>query len=73
MQTYDYIIGEFHIHCFLSGPEQSCVLAINASREREGSLDDPIQDELDFTKEMHKQGFKATRRWVQPLNVPAEE
>jgi len=49
------------------------VLAIHASREREGSLDDPIQDELDFTKEMHKQGFKATRRWVQPLNVPAEE
>ena len=57
----------------MSGSAQSCVLAIHASREREGSLDDPIQDELDFTKEMRKQGFKATRRWVQPLNVPAEE
>ena len=55
------MIVEFHLLC-LSGAAQSCALAIHASREREGSLDDPIQDELDFTKEMHKQGFKATRR-----------
>ena len=49
------------------------MLASHATREREGSLEDPVKDELDFTEEMKKRGFKSSCRWFQNLNVPSEE
>lgn len=56
-----------------TGASHSCVLATHASREKEGSFDDPIKDETEFIHEMRKHGFNCMRRWFQHLTVPAGE
>ena len=55
------------------GASHACVLATHASREKEGSNDDPVKDEMDFVAEMKRVGFMCSRRYIQPLTVPSEE
>lgn len=55
------------------GASNACVLASHATREKEGSMDDPVKDEMDFVAEMKRVGFQCNRRYIQPLTVPSEE
>ena len=55
------------------GASNACVLASHATREKEGSMDDPVKDEMDFVAEMKRVGFECNRRYIQPLTVPSEE
>lgn len=60
-------------HFVATGSDVACVLATHATREKEGSGEDPVKDEYEFLGEMRKVGFMCSRRWIQPLSVPAEE
>ena len=48
------------------------VLAVMATRSREDSDIDPLEDEMEFTKAMRLAGFKKLN-FQMPLTVPAEE
>ena len=44
-----------------------------ASRAKEESDQDPLEDEVDFCRAMKSSGFKVQIPWVQPFSVPSEE
>lgn len=44
-----------------------------ATRSREDSDIDPLEDEMEFTKAMRLAGFKKQLNFQMPLTVPAEE
>ena len=49
------------------------VLAVMATRAREDSEIDPLEDEIEFIKSMKIAGFKKQFNFQMPLLVPAEE
>lgn len=53
--------------------ENCVVLAVMATRSREDSDIDPLEDEMEFTKAMRLAGFKKQLNFQMPLTVPAEE
>ena len=57
----------------VTGVEQSVVLVTMASRSKEESQTDPLEDFVDFCRSMKNAGFGAQIPWSQSLNVPGEE
>ena len=57
----------------MSGVENCTVLAVFATRSREDSEIDPLEDELDFIKAMRVGGFKKQLNFQMPLSNPVEE
>eukprot|EP00435_Cladocopium_sp_Y103_P035532 s2077_g9.t1 len=60
-------------HCAVTGVEQTVVLATMASRSKEESNTDPLEDFVDFCRSMKLAGFAAQIPWHQSLSVPGEE
>ena len=58
---------------FWPGVENCAVLAAMATRPREDSEVDPLEDEIEFIKAMRIAGFKKQLNFQMPLTVPAEE
>ena len=57
----------------VTGVEQSVVLVTMASRSKEESQTDPLEDFVDSCRSMKNAGFGAQIPWSQSLNVPGEE
>ena len=57
----------------ISGPENCVLLVTLASREKEGSNEDPIADEIELHAKLKQVGFTTSRRRCQVLQVPSEE
>jgi len=57
----------------VSGPENCVLLVTCATREKEGSNEDPLIDESEWQNKLKSVGFTSSRRWFQPLQAPAEE
>ena len=56
-----------------AGVEQTVVLATMASRSKEESQADPLEDFVEFCRGMKSIGFGAQIPWNQCLSVPGEE
>ena len=58
----------------VSGPENCVLLVACATREKEGSNEDPLVDESEWQNKLKSVGFKQLAAdGFQPLQVPAEE
>lgn len=66
-------MGEAMYETIISGPENCVLLVTLASREKEGSNEDPIADEIELRAKLKQVGFTSSRRWCQVLQVPSEE
>ena len=53
--------------------EQTVVLATMASRSKEESQTDPLEDFVEFCRSMKNAGFQTQIPWSQSLSVPGEE
>ena len=53
--------------------QTSLVLVMFASRSKEDSDVDPLEDELELSRSMREAGFRTQVQWTMPLSVPAEE
>ena len=53
--------------------QTSLVLVMFASRSKEDSDVDPLEDELELSRSMRQAGFCTQVQWTMPLSVPAEE
>lgn len=57
----------------LAGVDNCVVVAVSATRPRENSEVDPMEDEVELFKSMRIAGFKKQLMFQMPLIVPAEE
>lgn len=57
----------------MAGVNNCVVLCIFASRSREDSECDPMEDELDIIRKMREAGFKKQVPILMPFSVPMEE
>lgn len=74
MFSYDrcWTLGHCHWDT-VTGVENTVILATMASRSKEESTADPLEDFVDFCRNMKLAGFGAQLAWSQVLTVPGEE